>query len=86
MQRHRFADRASTTSLRVGFGVLSKSALAAGVVVALTAPGENGESLRHKLEGIGCPDIAAELACTPQAVRSLLVRAYAAMRLTLMEA
>ena len=40
----------------------------------------------HKLEGIGCPDIAAELACTPQAVRSLLVRAYAAMRLTLMEA
>jgi Kef-type K+ transport system membrane component KefB len=28
-------------------------ALAAGVVVALTSPGEHGESLRHKLEGIG---------------------------------
>src|SRR5262249_5911073 len=27
-------------------------ALAAGVVVALTAPGEHGEELRHKLEGI----------------------------------
>jgi Kef-type K+ transport system membrane component KefB len=27
-------------------------ALAAGVVVALTAPGEHGEQLRHKLEGI----------------------------------
>jgi Kef-type K+ transport system membrane component KefB len=28
-------------------------ALAAGVVVALSAPGEHGEELRHKLEGIG---------------------------------
>jgi Kef-type K+ transport system membrane component KefB len=28
-------------------------ALAAGVVVALTAPGKYGEALRHKLEGIG---------------------------------
>jgi Kef-type K+ transport system membrane component KefB len=28
-------------------------ALAAGVVVALAAPGEHGEALRHKLEGIG---------------------------------
>jgi Kef-type K+ transport system membrane component KefB len=28
-------------------------ALAAGVVVALASPGEHGEALRHKLEGIG---------------------------------
>jgi Kef-type K+ transport system membrane component KefB len=28
-------------------------ALAAGIVVALTSPGEHGEALRHKLEGIG---------------------------------
>jgi Kef-type K+ transport system membrane component KefB len=28
-------------------------ALAAGIVVALAAPGEHGEALRHKLEGIG---------------------------------
>jgi Kef-type K+ transport system membrane component KefB len=28
-------------------------ALAAGVVVALASPGEHGETLRHKLEGIG---------------------------------
>jgi Kef-type K+ transport system membrane component KefB len=28
-------------------------ALAAGIIVALTAPGEYGEDLRHKLEGIG---------------------------------
>jgi RNA polymerase sigma-70 factor (ECF subfamily) len=40
----------------------------------------------HKLEGIACPQIAAALECTPQAVRSLLVRAYGAIRVTLLQA
>jgi RNA polymerase sigma-70 factor (ECF subfamily) len=39
----------------------------------------------HKFQGVACPDIAMQLECTPQAVRSLLVRAYAAMRGTLVE-
>jgi RNA polymerase sigma-70 factor, ECF subfamily len=42
--------------------------------------------LMHKFDGIACPQIAENLDCTPQAVRSLLVRAYAAMRLMLLQA
>lgn len=34
----------------------------------------------HKYEGLGCIDIAERMSCTHQAVRSMLVRAYATLR------
>lgn len=36
--------------------------------------------MMHKYEGLGCIDIAERMCCTHQAVRSMLVRAYATLR------
>ncbi len=41
--------------------------------------------MMHKYEGKSYAEIAEELACTPQAVKSLLFRAYSALRLSLSE-
>jgi RNA polymerase sigma-70 factor (ECF subfamily) len=39
--------------------------------------------LLHRFQGDGCEQIAARMGCTHQAVRSLLVRAYATLRVRL---